>query len=590
MMDQKTRGLDFRLLARLIRLMKPHVPLVAAAVAALILGALGTLSLPLILQKAVDGPLSQAASPQGWELLHSLGLTYLVVLLGTMLASFAQIYLLALVGQKVMVDLRTRLFSHFLSKPLSWLQTQPTGKLVSGITGDVATISDFFNTLFTSLLKDLAVMGGVIAALFTLNPTLATWTTLTLVPAAFILTFFRLNSRRAFRRSRTASAKIQSFLHEYLGGMSLVQLFGQEKKARGDFGRDNQELLKANLGELYVNALFRPMIDLLASLSLGVLLWLGTGMVLEHTVTLGVLIAYVGLLNQFYQPLGSLAENFSQLQSALAGSERVFGYLEEESRVEDSGRFFLEKNHPLEVEFQNLKFSYNPGEPVLRGLDMAIPAGTTAALVGYTGAGKTTVTNLLTRFWEPQEGRILLAGRDIRDYSLTSLRQGVQSVLQDVVLFSGTVRENLTLGRAISQEELDEVADQVKMLDIIRSLPQGWDTELGEGAAILSSGQRQLLSFARVLLQNPGVLVLDEATAHIDTETEVRIQQALDVLLRGRTSLVIAHRLSTIRHAHRIFVLDQGICKESGTHEELMALKGFYYNLYKLQYEKQPAS
>ncbi len=570
--------------------MKPYSLQVFLAIVGLGISAAGTLSLPWILKEAIDGPLSSGVpSPQAWSALNSAGIKYLGILLVTMSASFLQIYLLAFVGQKVMVELRTRLFDHFLKKPLKYHQNEPVGKLVSAVTGDVGTIAEFFNTLFTSLLKDLVVMIGVVVTLFTLNPTLGTFTVATLIPVIFLIVFFRWKSRKAYRRTRAAFARVHSFLSEYIGGMSIVQLFSRESQARKDFSQENQELLKSNLGEMYVNAIFRPLIDLLSAFSLGVLLWFGTGMVLENVLTLGVLIAFINLLNQFYQPVGSLAENFSALQSALSGSERVFGYLDQSETIPDLGVKTLPESQELPLEFKDVYFSYNPEEPVLRGLSFSVNPGETVALVGYTGAGKTTVTSLLTRFWDVQQGSLQVSGVDIQDYSLKSVREGIQSVLQDVILFSGTVRENITLGKQVSHERLEEVCRKVKALDFIEGLPKKWETELGEGATQISAGQRQLISFARVLIQNPKILILDEATANIDTETELKIQEALKELLKGRTSLVIAHRLSTIRHADKIVVLDRGVTKEEGTHDQLMKLQGFYYNLYKLQYEKSQA-
>lgn len=582
--EVETRGFDLELLKRILQLMLPHKGKVLLALVGLGLSAAGALLLPLILQKAVDGPLTHPG-PLAGQALSQAGFFYLGTLIVTMLASFLQIFLLTWVGQNVMMNLRSRLMNHFLEQKAAWLQTRPVGRLVSALTGDVGTLSEFYNTLFTSLLKDLVVMVGAVVALFALHPGLATWTTLTLIPALGMITVFRWKSRKAYRKTRGAVAKVNTFLNEYLGGMSLVQLFTRETRAREDFRKENQALLKANLGELYVNALFRPLIDLFFSISLGTILFLGAGLVGQGAVSLGILMAFIGLLNQFYQPLGSLAENFANLQSALAGSERVFSFLEDKQTVPDQGQENLSTRNDLSVEFRNVHFAYNPQEPVLRGLSFQVRPGQTVALVGYTGAGKTTVTSLLTRFWDPDEGHILLDGKDLRDYRLESLRTRVQSVLQDVNLFSGSLKENITLGKSVPQETLDQVAAAVCLDKVLTHLPQGWETPLGEGAYQLSAGQKQLVSFARTLIQNPGVLILDEATSHIDTETEHLVQLALQSLLKGRTSLVIAHRLSTIRHADRILVLDQGRVLEEGTHEKLLESRGFYYNLYKLQYE-----
>ena len=369
----------------------------------------------------------------------------------------------------------------------------------------------------------------------------------------------------------------------------MVQLFGQERSSRKKFAAENDGLLRANLTEMMVNAVFRPLIDVLAALTLGCLLWFGTGLTIQHAVTAGTLIAFINLVGRFYNPVGSLAENFTALQSAMAGAERVFGTLEDRQHVPDEGHRTLDGMHGA-IRFEDVHFRYLPEEPVLRGLDFEAAEGQTVAIVGYTGAGKTTVTSLLTRLWDIDQGRILFDGIDLREFKLESLRGGIQSVLQDVFLFTGTIYDNIDLGRGLPPERVEEICRAVQAHAFIEKLPERYQTKLSEGATNLSAGQRQLISFARVLAQDPRVLILDEATANIDTETEVLIQRALTTLLAGRTSLVVAHRLSTIRRAHRILVLDKGRVAESGTHDELMEKKGFYYNLYKLQYEKKAAT
>jgi ATP-binding cassette subfamily B protein len=489
-----------------------------------------------------------------------------------------------------MKDLRTGLFAHFQRQSSRYLYNHPVGKLVSAATSDVATLAEFFNTLFTSLLRDFLVMIGVVVTLFALNAQLAFYTVLSLPPVLVLVALFRIWSRGAFRRVRAQVSRVNAFLSEHIQGISIVQLFGREQKSREDFGRENTGLLHANLTELMVNAVFRPLIDVLWAITLGFLIWFGTGLSIEHTVTLGVLIAFINLVGRFYQPVGSIAENFTQLQSAMAGGERVFGFLADRQPIPDEGTRALSDAPRSDIRFDGVKFRYLPDEPVLNGLTFHVDEGQTVALVGYTGAGKTTITSLLTRMWDIDGGSIRYGGVDLREFRLDSLRGGIQSVLQDVFLFNGTIYDNIDLGRGLPLERIEEVCRHVQAHDFIVSLPKGYQTELNEGATNISAGQRQLLSFARVLAQDPRVLILDEATANIDTETEVLIQKALGELLSHRTSLVIAHRLSTIRQANKILVLDQGRIAEEGTHDELMAKQGFYYNLYKLQYEKKGAT
>jgi ATP-binding cassette subfamily B protein len=583
--DDVVKGLDLKLVRQLFATLKPYTGAVLISLAALLISASAELGVPVLLQNGIDKGVLAGDLPHLTLICGSI----LGLLIVGMLASFAQVYLLSRVTQDVMKDLRTRLFAHIQRQSSRWLYNHPVGKLVSGVTSDVATMSDFFNTLFTSLLRDLLVMLGVVGALFALNAPLAAFTVASLPPVILLVAFFRYWSRGAYRQVRARVSRVNAFLSEHLQGISVVQLFGQEHSSRRKFAAENDGLLHANLTEMMVNAVFRPLIDVLAAVTLGCLLWFGTGLTLQHAVTAGTLIAFINLVGRFYNPVGSLAENFTALQSAMAGAERVFGTLEDRQHVPDDGIRTLEGVGGA-IRFEDVHFRYLPDEPVLRGLNFVAEEGQTVAIVGYTGAGKTTVTSLLTRLWDIDQGRILFGGTDLREFTLASLRGGIQSVLQDVFLFTGTIYENIDLGRGLPRERIEEVCRAVQAHAFIEKLPDGYQTKLSEGATNLSAGQRQLVSFARVLAQDPRVLILDEATANIDTETEVLIQKALTTLLAGRTSLVIAHRLSTIRRAHRILVLDQGRVAESGTHDELMEKKGFYYNLYKLQYEKKAAA
>jgi ATP-binding cassette subfamily B protein len=580
------KGFDAKILRKLFGYLKPYSGAVAISLVALLVSAGAELALPVLLQNGIDKGVMQHDLP---HLTLVSGAILGMILLG-MVASFFQVYLLSRVTQDVMKDLRTGLFAHFQRQSSRYLYNHPVGKLVSAATSDVATLAEFFNTLFTSLLRDFLVMIGVVVTLFALNAQLAFYTVLSLPPVLVLVALFRIWSRGAFRRVRAQVSRVNAFLSEHIQGISIVQLFGREQKSREDFGRENTGLLHANLTELMVNAVFRPLIDVLWAITLGFLIWFGTGLSIEHTVTLGVLIAFINLVGRFYQPVGSIAENFTQLQSATAGGERVFGFLADRQPIPDEGTRALSDAPRSDIRFDGVKFRYLPDEPVLNGLTFHVDEGQTVALVGYTGAGKTTITSLLTRMWDIDGGSIRYGGVDLREFRLDSLRGGIQSVLQDVFLFNGTIYDNIDLGRGLPLERIEEVCRHVQAHDFIVSLPKGYQTELNEGATNISAGQRQLLSFARVLAQDPRVLILDEATANIDTETEVLIQKALGELLSHRTSLVIAHRLSTIRQANKILVLDQGRIAEEGTHDELMAKQGFYYNLYKLQYEKKGAT
>ena len=510
---------------------------------------------------------------------------FLVLLLAVFAFTFAQVYLMATTGQRVMKDLRTRLFDHVLRQKLAFLYRNPVGRLVTRITNDVETINELFTNVLANLLKNISIMVGVVITVFLLSTRLGLIVVATLPPVLVVTYFFRTKARNAFRNVRLWVSRVNAFLSEHISGMSVVQLFTQEGRVSRDFGSRNGSLLRAGLGEMYVFATFRPIIDMLSSASIAVVIYFGAASVLDGVVTLGMLIAGIELLRRFYRQLMSISEQFVVLQSAMAGGERILELLDEEDRIPDEGTARLPDPIRGEIEFQNVDFSYRPGEPVLKNLDFRIEPGQTVALVGYTGAGKTTIANLLSRLWDTEGGTILIDGVDIRDLPIDELRRLVQPIDQDVFIFRDTVRENIRLGEEFSDTRLRRAAEAVQADGFISKLSAGYETHLDERGANLSVGQRQLVSFARVVAHDPAVIILDEATSSVDTETERLIQEGMEALLENRTSLVIAHRLSTIKHADRILVLSHGEIVESGTHAELLERGGVYANLYRLQYE-----
>ena len=511
---------------------------------------------------------------------------FLTLIIASLLFTFLQVYLMAVTGQNVMRDIRIALLDHLIHQSMGFLQKTPVGSLVSRLTSDVDTINELFTSVAISFVKDFAIMAGVIVTLFFLNFRLAVITVCTMPPILVATLFFRVKAREVYRKVRLWVSRVNAFLSEHISGMDVVQMFGRERMSGEDFNGNNTGLMKAQLSEMYVFAVFRPLIDLFTSISTAVILYFGTSMFLELTVSLGVLFAFINLIQMFYRPVMDLSEKFTIMQSAMAGGERIFDILDHSSRIPSPERTATCEDIEGHITFDAVDFSYNEEEQILKGLSFDIKAGETIAIVGYTGAGKTTIANLLTRFWDIQRGTITIDGLPIKDISLDSLRCIIMPVQQDVFLFSGTVRENIALGSDIGDEDIVAAAKTVNAHDFIMALPDGYDTLIRERGSNLSTGQKQLISFARVIAHNPRIIILDEATGSIDTETEKLVQEALAALLKGRTSIVIAHRLSTIQHADRIFALSGGQLVESGNHDELLKKRGLYYNLYKLQYQQ----
>jgi len=577
-----------RAFLRLFSYLKPYKLLVFLAMTGLILATLGELLNPVFIQKSMDQyimPLekgmSQAQRMEGLIFWSRLFLMLLVVSFG---ANFIQVYFSAKTGQKVMKDIRSHLFSHLLRQNLRFLGNTPVGSLVSRVTSDVETVNELFTSVALALMKDISLLIGAVVTLFILDVPLA-WIVMGTLPPVVILTLLvRDRIRRVYRDAQFQTSRINAFLSESVMGMHIIQLFTRQKHFAEGFRERNGALYRASMREMYTFAFFRPVVDLFTSLSIGFLIYFGTGMHNRETLSLGVLIAFINLVGKIYEPIKDMTDKITILQSAMAGGERVFRMLDQEEVIPDEGTESL-KEVRGDIEFRNVRFRYKE-ELILKNVNFRVAPGETLAVVGTTGAGKTTLANLLARFWDIEAGEILLDGKNITHLPLGALRRRLQTVQQDVTLFSGTIRENITLGMDFSDEEVLHALEQVKADKLIRTLPDGLDTELTEGAGNLSFGQRQLISFARIFVFNPSVVILDEATSNIDTETESWIQQAMGRLLKGRTALVIAHRLSTIARADRILVMSHGEIAETGTHNELMEQKGIYYNLYRLQYKE----
>lgn len=618
------KAYDARLMRRLIGYLRPYKGMTLGALALILLAAGLQLVGPLALAVALDlfvrpqalaAPDSAILSPISlWlrDFLHVRGieaatlgsrglaavaLVYLGVIVLTFFNLFAQGHLLQMMGQRIMNDLRRQIFGHLQKLPISFFDRNPIGRLVTRVTTDVDALNEMFTAGLVSIFGDLALLAGIVVVLFWMDWRLAL-VAFAIVPLLLGLTFwFKARVRDAFREVRVKVAHINSFLQEHFSGMAVVQLFGRERAAYREFQQINDYHREANVRSIFYYAVFYPGVELITALGTALLLWYGGGEVVQKAISVGALVAFIQFAQRFYQPLSDLSEKYNVLQGAMASSERIFQLLDTPVTLATP----LEAYRPEEtvqgaVEFDRVEFSYQPGEPVLRGLSFRVEPGETLAVVGHTGAGKSTLANLLLRFYDVESGEVRVDGVDVRRWDLPTLRRSIALVLQDVFLFSGTIGDNILLGRRgqeanveLDAERLRWAAGEVHALPFIERLPAGFETQVRERGAGLSVGQKQLIAFARALAFDPRILILDEATSSIDTETEQLIQKALERLLVGRTSIVIAHRLSTIQKADRILVLHKGEVREIGTHQELIALKGIYYRLYLLQYQEQEA-
>jgi ATP-binding cassette subfamily B multidrug efflux pump len=575
---------DARLMRRLLAYIRPYRW--SAVLATLYILAASALSVvqPYLTKIAIDRYI-RAGDFSG---LNRISAFYIATLVAVFALSYGQTWVMNLMGQKIMYDLRTEIFRHLQRLDVAFFDKNPVGRLMTRVTTDVDALNELFTSGVITIFGDICTLAGIVITLFLLNYKLAL-AMFSVIPLLFLVTFiFKLKVRDSFRRVRTAIARINAFLQENITGTAVVQIFGQERKQFRRFQQINQEHLDANLQSIFYYAIFYPLLELVSAFAIALIIWYGGLLVFATTLTIGSLVAFIQYSDRFFRPISDLSEKYTILQSAMASSERIFRLLDTPASIQSASPPEAKSVPSGKVEFRDVSFAYNPGEWVLQDISFRVEPGEKIALVGATGAGKSTIIGLLSRFYDVQKGSILVDGVDVRQYDLQGLRQSIGVVLQDVFLFSGTIAENIRLGNnSITDDQLRSAADTVHASGFIQRLERQFDTKVGERGSSLSVGQKQLLAFGRALAFDPKILVLDEATSSIDTETEILIRDALEKLLAGRTSILIAHRLSTVQKADRIIVLHRGRIREMGTHQELLRRKGIYWKLYQLQYKDQ---
>jgi ATP-binding cassette, subfamily B, multidrug efflux pump len=619
------KAYDSRLMKRLLGYLRPYQWQVVIALVSIVLKASADVLGPFLTKTAIDKYLSSASATNHSFLdaflsskpligIAQLGFAYLTLLIVGFFLEYTQIYLMQWIGQKVMFDLRSQIFRHLQHMHIGFYDRNPVGRLVTRVTTDVDALNEMFTSGVVAIFEDVFVLAGILLIMLGMNWWLAL-ITFAVLPLIFWATMvFRKSVRDSYRRIRTAIARINSYLQEHVTGMVVLQLFNREKRAYRSFDKVNLQHMEAFKDAIMAYALYYPVVEILSSVAIAMVIYFGGFGVLRGAVTIGVLTAFMQYAQRFFRPIQDLSDKYNILQGAMASSERVFKLLD--TPIEITSPALPQKAEGAgRIEFDHVWFAYRKLETdddthaaaraesnghgeidsnsdtydwILRDVSFTIDPGETVAIVGHTGAGKTTIISLLMRFYDIQNGAIRIDGVDIRQMDLNDLRRRFGVVLQDPFLFSGTIENNIRLGTAwITDEQIETAAENVNVADFVRSLPEGFKSPVLERGSTMSTGQKQLISFARALAHNPKILVLDEATSSVDTETEIRVREALTRMVEGRTSVIIAHRLSTIQRADKIIVMHKGHVREVGTHQQLLGQRGIYWKLYQLQYKDQ---
>ncbi len=574
---------DYEITLRLLKYAKPYWKKITIVFIVMIITVFLGVYEPILLGKSIEIVSGTFVYD---DLLKTLALLSIVVVISNIL-SYVQTIYLNQIGQSVIYQIRQDVFSHLVEHDLAFLNRKPAGALVTRVTNDSNAINEFYTTVIISVFYNLFKVIGIIIAMFLLNAKLATYV-LIVLPIITVVSFaFRILSRKAYRLIRKNTSTLNAYLAEHLSGMKIIQIFNKEQIKMQQFVKRNKTLQQSYFNQITIFAVFRPVMYLVQMIAIFMILYFGSSAVLDGVIGVGLLFTFYRYVGEFFQPIQQLAEQFNIVQSAFAASERIFSILDQKKEIVDDENAVELTSIKGDIIFKNVWFAYNKDEWVLKNVSFKVQAGHSVAFVGATGAGKTTILSLITRFYDIQKGNIYINGYDIKRIKIKSLRKAIGLMLQDVFLFSGTIKSNITLrNESISDELIDKVCEYVNAKPFIMQLPHKYDEPVRERGNNLSSGQRQLLSFARTLVHNPSILILDEATSNIDTETEQLIQDSIQKMMSIGTVLVVAHRLSTIQTADQIIVMRHGEIIESGTHQELLKNRSHYYSLYKLQYNK----